>query len=142
MRVLGIDYGSKRVGVALGDTETRIASAWEVLPNEGTETLVVRIADILKREGAESLVVGIPRPLQDSALNNGQVQEIRKFISALREHGLDVFEWDEALTSKMAARQEFDGRSLTAAGRVTSKGGKRDDMAAAAILDGWLNRVV
>lgn len=143
MRILGIDYGAKRVGIALGDTESRIASAWEVLPNEGgLEALASRVADIVEREDAEQVLVGIPRPLKDASLENTQVREIRGFIVALKDIGLNVIEWDEALTSKVAAGQEMEGRSLTAAGRVKSGGGKRDDLAAAALLQSWLERKV
>lgn len=139
MRVLGIDYGSKRVGIALGDTESRIASAWEVLPNgSGLESLASRVADIAEREDAERMVIGIPRPLKDATLENDQIREIRAFALALKEAGLDVEEWDEALTSKVAAHQEQAARPLTAAGRVKSKGEKRDDLAAAAMLQSWL----
>jgi putative Holliday junction resolvase len=141
MRVLGIDYGSKRVGIALGDTETRLATAWQVMPNDGLESLVSGIADLAEKEEAEQVVVGVPHPLQDAALENDQVREIRGFIAALKESGLDVVEWDEGLTSKIAAQQEQEGRPLTAAGRASSKGEKRDDLAAAAMLDGWLSRV-
>jgi putative Holliday junction resolvase len=141
MRVLGIDYGSKRVGVALGDTETRIANAWEVVLNDsGMEALAMKIVDIAGQEQVEKIIVGIPRPLKDASFENDQVREIRGFILALKEAGLDVVEWDEALTSKVAAQQEQESRPLTAAGRPSSKGGKRDDLAAAVILQNWLDR--
>lgn len=141
MRVLGIDYGSKRVGIALGDTETQIANAWEVIANDtGLDQLASRIADIAEREDAEKAVIGIPRPLQDASLENDQVREIRGFVLALKEAGLDVVEWDEAFTSKLAAQLEQDGRPLTAAGHQKSKGEKRDDLAAAAMLEGWLSK--
>ena len=141
MRILGIDYGAKRVGIALGDTESRIANAWEVLVNTGDlEQLASRVADITEREEAEKVVIGIPRPLQDASLENDQVREIRGFILSLKDAGLDVVEWDEGLTSKVAAQQEFGGRPLNSSGRPKGNGGKRDDMAAAVMLDGWLNR--
>ena len=139
MRILGIDYGSKRVGVALGDTETRVASAWEVLANgDDLNDLAGRVAAVAKREDAKTIVVGIPRPLKDASLENAQIREIRGFIVALRDVGLDVEEWDEALTSKIAAQQERASRPLTAAGRAGTRGEKRDDLAAAAMLEGWL----
>ncbi len=140
MRILGIDYGGKRVGVALGDTETRVASPWEVIPNEGLEGVASKVADIAEREEVEKIVVGIPRPLKDASLDNDQIREIRGFILALRDVGLDVVEWDETMTSKIAAVQEQEGRPLTAAGRPSSKGGKRDDLAAAVMLEGWLSQ--
>ena len=142
MRVLGIDYGAARIGVALGDTETRIATAWAVLPNEGHEALAARLADMADREEAEKIVVGIPRPLQNAAQENNQVREIRHFIQALREAGLAVEEWDEALTSAVAAQHEQSARARTAAGRPKATGEKRDDLAAAVMLEGWLEHAV
>jgi putative Holliday junction resolvase len=142
MRVLGIDYGSKRVGVALGDTETGIATAWAVLPNEGLELLAARIAEIAKKEEAACVVVGIPKPLRDASLENAQVQEIRGVMVILREAGLVVEEWDEGYSSAVAAQHEVAGRGMTAAGRTKSRGEKRDDLAAAVMLEGWLSRKV
>jgi putative holliday junction resolvase len=142
MRVLGVDYGAKRVGVALGDTETRVASAWEVLPHGGDlHDLAARVASIATREDVKQVVVGIPRPLKQASMENAQVREIRGFIMALRDAGLTVVEWDESLTSKVAAQHEQALRPLTAAGRQKSGGAKRDDLAAAAMLEGWLERV-
>ncbi|MEN9558095.1 MAG: hypothetical protein RL141_464 [Candidatus Parcubacteria bacterium] len=142
MRVLGIDYGAKRIGVALGDTQTRIATAWEVIPNDGLDAAASRVADIAEKEEAEKIIIGIPMPLRDATLENDQVREIRGFIFALREAGLYVEEWDEAYSSALAAHQEMAGRALTGAGRVKSSGGKRDDLAAAALLEGWLQHAV
>ena len=138
MRVLGIDYGSKRVGVALGDTETRVASPWEVIVNDGLETLSSKIGDLVEKEEVEKVIVGIPHPLKDASFDNDQIREIRGFILALRDAGLEVEESDEALTSKVAAQQEQAMRPQTAAGRPSSRGEKRDDLAAAAMLEGWL----
>jgi len=142
MRVLGIDYGAKRVGVALGDTDTQIATAWEVIVNEGVDAVVSRIAEIAKKEEAEKIIVGIPRPLQDASFENDQVRDVRGFAVALREAGLTVEEWDEAYSSAMAARHEQSARALTHAGRPKAKGQKRDDLAAAVLLEGWLQHAV
>lgn len=130
MRILGIDYGSKRVGIALGDTESRIATPWSVLPNEGALALLSKIHDIVERDLVSEIVVGIPRPLKDPKLENDQIREVRKFIAGLQGFGLPLHEEDEALSSKLAARQ------VAAAGEK----GKRDDLAAAAILQTWLDR--
>jgi putative holliday junction resolvase len=130
MRVLGIDYGSKRVGLALGDTDSRVASPWGHLPNEGVLDLVARIHEIVKRDEVETIVVGIPRPLRDSSLENDQVQEIRNFITSLSGLGVSVVESDETLTSQLAARQALE----------MGEREKRDDLAAAAILQSWLDR--
>lgn len=130
MRILGIDYGSKRVGLALGDTESKIATPWAVLPNEGALALLGKIHDVIERDLVSEIVVGIPRPLKDSALENNQVREVRKFLAGLKGLNLPVHEEDEVLSSKLAARQVADA----------GEKGKRDDLAAAAILQTWLDR--
>ncbi|MBU0540282.1 Holliday junction resolvase RuvX [Patescibacteria group bacterium] len=130
MRLLGIDYGSKRVGIALGDTETKIATPWEVLLNDSRLNILKAIHEIAEREGVEKIVVGVPRPLKDQTLENEQVKEIRLFIKDLEAQGIAVVEADETLTSKLAA------------GQMVERGekGKRDDLAATAILQGWLEK--
>jgi len=130
MRVLGIDYGSKRVGIALGDTESKIATPWATVPNEGSLALLARIHELAARDQVEAIVVGVPRPLKNSKLENQQVLETKTFIASLRGIDLKVFEEDETLTSKLAARQ------------VEERGekGKRDDLAAANILQTWLDK--
>lgn len=128
-RVLGIDYGSKRVGIALGDTDSRVASPWGVVPNEGSLALVARLKEIVDRDEVKTVIVGIPRPLRDTSVENEQVRAVRTFIESLKGLGVEVVEADETLTSRLAARQaqEMGERE------------KRDDLAAAAILQGWLD---
>jgi putative Holliday junction resolvase len=130
MRVLGIDYGSKRVGLALGDTESRLASPWGVIPNEGFDRLTDRISEVIDRDEVEKLIVGIPRPLKDPTSKNAQVREVQEFVDVLKTIGVKIEMADEALTSKLAAVQ---------AKEIGAKE-KRDDLAAAAILQGWLDQ--
>jgi len=131
MRALGIDYGSKRVGVALGDTDSKVASPWGVVPNEGALALVARLKEIVDRDEVKTIIVGIPRPLRDTSAENEQVRAVRMFIESLKGLGVDVVEADETLTSRLAAKQaeEMGERE------------KRDDLAAAAILQTWLDSV-
>lgn len=130
MRVLGIDYGSARVGVALGDTVTRLASPWTVLLNKDRADLLRQIQELVEREKIEAMVVGIPRPLRDRDAKNEQVRDIESFIADLRALGVLIHEEDETMSSGLAARQ------VSAAGEK----GKRDDLAAANILQTWLDR--
>lgn len=130
MRILGIDYGSARVGLALGDTDARIASAWEVLSNRDEASLLADIKRVMEREGAEKAVVGIPRPLSDASAANDQVREILAFVESLRASGMDVETFDESLTSKIASQQAHE----------SGRKGSQDDLAAAAMLQGWLDR--
>ncbi|MEO5927109.1 MAG: Holliday junction resolvase RuvX [Patescibacteria group bacterium] len=130
MRVLGIDYGSARVGVALGDTETHIASPWAVISGSDRLELLRKIHEIATNEHAEAIVVGIPKPLKNREEENDQVKEIRSFIADLAAQGLTIHEEDETLSSSLAAQQV----------RAAGEKGKRDDLAAANILQTWLDR--
>ncbi len=129
MRILGIDYGSKRVGLALGDTDSKVASPWGVVPNEGALALVARLKDIVDRDQVTTVVVGIPRPLHDTSAENEQVRAVRTFIESLKGLGVEVVEADETLTSRLAAKQALEAGERE----------KRDDLAAAAILQTWLD---
>jgi putative Holliday junction resolvase len=129
MRVLGIDYGASRVGVALGDTESRVASPWKVLEN--TETLVSDISALAAAEGAEKIIVGMPRPLQDQRRETEQAREIQAFIARLHEVGLPVEEENETWSSVTAARMAHELGDKE----------KRDDLAAAVILQQYLDRL-
>ncbi len=126
MRVLGIDYGARKVGIAIGDTESRIASPWTVLENEGHGEVIKQVRLVLEREGVERVVVGVPRPLQDASKENQQVVEIRRFIQDLRANGIPVDEADETLSSAQARH-------------YLSKGEKDDAVAASVMLQGFLD---
>lgn len=129
MRLIGLDYGSARIGVALGDTETRVASPWKVIINDSFEDTVQRLQEIMRHERAEEIVVGVPRPLADQSRETAQAKVILTFIEQLRENGFIVHEENETLTSKIAADQV----------REMEQKGKRDDLAAAAILQLYLD---
>ena len=130
MRVLGIDYGEKRVGVALGDTDSKIASPWGTIPNEGSLALLAKLHEIVARDLVEAIVVGIPKPLRNRNRENAQVREVRKFLEGLKGLGVAVHEEDETMTSKLAASQALE----------MGERDKRDDLAAANILQSWLDR--
>ena len=129
MRLIGIDYGSARIGVALGDTETHIASPLLILENTGVENALRELVRLAKEEAVDAFVIGVPMPLRDRTRETDQAREIRAFAARLAALGVTVYESDETLTSALAATQ------------VAERGerGKRDDLAAAAILQGWLD---
>ncbi|MCR4256233.1 MAG: Holliday junction resolvase RuvX [Candidatus Uhrbacteria bacterium] len=132
MRLLGLDYGSARIGVAMGDDVTKVATPWQVMANTDLEDVFLQLHELLAREGVERIVVGIPRPLADQTRETGQAKEIRRFIDRLRMDGFDVVEQNETLTSKIAADQM----------KEMGQKGKRDDLAAAAILQAYLDHNV
>lgn len=131
MRVIGLDYGSRRTGVALGDTETRLASPWAVIESSDHAEVTRKVQELVAREQVDRVIVGIPKPLAGGDEENAQVKECRAFIERLRSVGLVVEDVNEALTSRLAAAQMHE----------RGEKGKRDDLAAAVILQSWLDRI-
>lgn len=130
MRILGIDYGAQRVGLALGDTESKLATPWKIIPHEGSLSVISRLRDILLQEKITSVVVGMPHPLRQSTTPSAQMREVLKFTRGLKGLGVDVHHENEALTSRLAAHQAQE----------SGASGAQDDLAAAAILQTWLDR--
>lgn len=99
MNLLGIDYGSKRVGLALGSSESKLASPLDTLPNN--DTLIARLKDIIAKESIGKVVVGLPRGLegQDTQQTHMVAEFIRRLHSDLQ---LPIETIDEALTSEAA----------------------------------------
>lgn len=132
MRILGLDYGHVRIGVALGDTETKIASPLMVVDHESVEDALDRLVSLAKTEGVTRFVIGVPAPLFDQSRETDQAREIRDFAGRLRAQGVEVVEENETWTTKLAERQT----------RELGQKGKRDDLAAAAILQTYLDKRV
>ena len=111
MRILGIDYGDKKIGLAFGDSSARVAVPLEVIRNEGDvtiETLVRRV----KEEDIDLVVVGVPLPQGNHS--GVQLEKTRKFIDTLAQAvSVPVVEEDESFTSVESVRlqQEFNAQA-------------------------------
>lgn len=127
MRYLGIDYGTKRVGLALSDEAGVMGFPYSVEQNDGG--LLGRVADLVSREGVGGIVVGDSRDF--SGAENPVAKEARAFAQALSEAtGITpVFE-PEMLTTQ-EARRDFEGARTK---------GVVDSSAAALILTSYLSR--
>jgi putative Holliday junction resolvase len=124
MRLLGIDYGEKRVGLALSDDTKTIATPLVVVPND--KLLLGFIARLAQEHEVEAMVIGASHNYQGK--ENPVMRSIQSF--AEKAHGtlgLPIHFESEMLTSVQAARHETD-RSL------------RDASAAALILQSYLDR--
>jgi len=97
LKVLAIDYGLKRVGIALGDTELKIAVPKEVVPNDGN--LLKRINELVTQHRISKIVVGLP--LTPSGKEGERAKLVREFVRDLKEHVRDreVILWDERYTT-------------------------------------------
>ena len=134
-RVLAIDPGSRRVGVAVSDPSATIAQPLTVLAVSPEATLVERLAALAREEEASELVVGLPRRLDGSL--GPEAQAARGLADELRRAtGLAVTLVDERLSSAAAERALLSGGVSRARRRQLS-----DKVAATMILQSFLDSV-
>ena len=108
MRILAIDPGSKRVGLALSDPTATIAQALTTVPAEPAGTLPARLAKIARENEAARIVVGLPKRLDGS--RGPEAKAAQELAAAIRkESGLPVELVDERLTTVAAERSLIAG---------------------------------
>ena len=106
-KILGIDYGDARVGLAITDALKITAQPMDTLEIHGdSNVLIEKIKNIMKETKLEAIVIGYPKHL------NGDISETAKkvdvVITRLEEMGLKVVKWDERLTTVMAHKTMKD----------------------------------
>lgn len=141
MRLLGVDYGTKRIGVAVSDEGASLAFPKEIVPND--ENTYKRIGEILKLENISEIVVG--ESVDFSGQLNSLSARIDVFILELEEKfHLPIHKQKEFLTSVEARKSADTKRDLSpsqAHGRVKQiKSGRIDASAAALILQRYLDK--
>jgi len=131
-RVLGIDYGDVRVGVAVSDELGFMAHPLETIDVRHTPA-VARIRDLAAERGVETIVVGMPRNMNGT--HGPASEKAAKFAEELRAAlPCKIVTWDERLTTVSAQR------SLQEAGRkAQDQKGVIDQAAAQVILQSWLD---
>lgn len=134
MRALGIDLGSKRIGVALSDSAGSLATPYEVVPRSGDRQRDHRrIATLAEEAGAECLVVGLPLSL-DGSQGRAARAALAEADELAAATGLPVELWDERLTTVSADRDLLAlDMKAPARRRVVDK------VAAAVMLQAWLD---
>ena len=111
-KVLGIDWGSKRMGLAVGTTEARLASPLNTWPN--TPELAAKIKQYCVDEQVATVVVGLPRGMEGQ--ETAQTAEVREFAKLLEKAlGTEVKLQDETLTSVANNRVGVDVDAAAAA---------------------------
>jgi putative holliday junction resolvase len=131
-RWLGIDHGSKRIGVAVGDTSSEIAVPLTVLDGTNARTITEHIVRIADEHGASSVVVGWPLNMDDTEGPQGKIA--RSFAAdLLAGTNLDVRLWDERLSSFQA------DQALAGSFTRKQKKARQDAVAAAVILQDFLS---
>jgi putative holliday junction resolvase len=130
-RMLGLDIGERRIGVAVSDEMGTIASPVGMILRESD--VVRELRAMIERYGAERLVIGLPVGL--SGREGPQAATVREFVDVLAE-GIDlpIAFWDERLSTAVAERSLIEGGT-----RRNKRKGKVDSVAAAVILQGYLD---
>jgi putative Holliday junction resolvase len=101
VKVLALDYGSARTGVAVSDSTGTVARPVGVVERAGTDDGLARVADLVRQEEAELVVVGKPLTMRGEA--GEQAVETEEFVSRLRETlDVPVESFDERFTTDLA----------------------------------------
>ena len=137
MRILCIDYGDARIGVAVRDPLGLTAQMLETIKwRTDMKKPVQRIRELIDTLNCTALVVGIPRNM-DGSVGERELKT-RKFIEVLKKsiQPIEIISWDERLTTVMAQKAMHD-MGINA----KNQKGRIDQMAATFILQGYLDSV-
>jgi putative Holliday junction resolvase len=136
MRILALDHGTVRIGVALSDELKMIASPLEFIPAEPFTDFLIRLKRLVQEKEVEQIIVGLPRNMDGSF--GPAAEKVRDFVTTLKaEVNLPIRTWDERLTSSQANRILIEGNV-----RRDKRKEKVDGMAAAILLQSYLDATV
>ena len=132
-KIMGIDYGDARTGVAISDLLCSIVGSTTVVPSRNTEKAIADIVRLAKENQVGRIVVGLPRNMDGTEGPRAEV--CREFARQLQEAtGLDVVMWDERRTTVEAhnilSQHNYHGKK---------RKDTVDAVAASLILEGYLN---
>jgi putative Holliday junction resolvase len=133
MRTLGIDFGKKRVGLAVSDETGTIAQSLDYLDGGSDDSVSKSIVRLASGRGVTKIVVGVP--LSMNGQPSAQTERTLRFIETLRKSAsLPVERWDERLTTKQAERALLEGNV-----RRKDRKEKIDKLAAQIMLQSYLD---
>jgi putative Holliday junction resolvase len=126
MRILALDVGGRRIGLAVSDDGERLASGRGWIERHGGQGDLDAVLAATRRESAGLVVVGLPLALDGS--DSPGTGRVRRFAESLARSGLEVRLWDERLTTAQALRAGGSRRK-----------GELDERAAVLILQSFLD---
>jgi putative Holliday junction resolvase len=133
MRALGIDHGTKRIGIAISDELGMIAHPLEFIPAEPVKDFLGRLKEIIQDKQVVQLVIGMPRNMDGSY--GPAATKVREFVALLKESiTLPIALYDERLTSSQANRYLIEVNM-----RREKRKEKVDQTAAAILLQSYLD---
>lgn len=131
-RILALDVGEKRIGVAVSDSLGLTAQGVETIQVRGEQRDRARVLELARQYGTDRLLAGLPRSMDGT--EGFQAQRVRAFVAGLQEAGLSVRFWDERLTTRLVTHTLLEGD-------VSRQKRKQvvDKLAAVCILQGFLD---
>ncbi len=138
MRIMGLDFGSKTVGVAISDELLITAQGIEIVRRESENKLrrtLARIEELIAEYQVEKIVLGLPKNMNATIGERGEkTMEFQEML--VRRTGLEVVLWDERLTTVAADRAMIEANI-----RRENRGKYVDKIAAIFILQGYLDYI-
>ena len=133
MRILALDHGTKRIGIALSDELKMIAQPLEFVAAEPFIEFVTRVKEIIREKEVELILIGMPRNMDGSY--GPAALKVQEFIAVLKDLvAIPIKTWDERLTSAQAQRFLIEGGV-----RRQERKQKVDKMAASILLQSYLD---
>lgn len=133
MRILALDHGTKRIGIAVSDELKMIAQPLEYILAEPSANLLARLKELIRDKEVELILVGMPRNMDGSY--GPAAQKVQEFVTTLKGAlTVPIKLWDERLTSAQANRLLIQGNV-----RRDKRKEKVDKMAAAILLQSYLD---
>ena len=133
MRILALDHGTKRVGVAVSDEMKMIATPLEYIPAEPFAGFLARLREILREKEIELIIIGMPRNMDGSY--GPAALRVQEFVAVLRDAvAIPIKTLDERLTTVQAQKFLIQGNV-----RRDKRKTKVDQAAAAILLQSYLD---
>jgi putative Holliday junction resolvase len=134
MRILALDHGTVRIGVAVSDELGMLAHPLEHIAADSFVDFLARLRVIIREKEVTQIIVGMPRNMDGSY--GEAAAKVREFVAALRDAvQIPIRTWDERLTTVQAQR------ALKAGGAKGSTRDRIDATAAAILLQGYLDSI-
>jgi len=125
-KILAIDHGDARIGLAITDEEKKYSLAFDVIPAVPESEAISKISEIIKKENVEEIVLGLPISL--SGEENKQALKVREFGEKISATGIKVNYLDERFSTKSSLQQS------------KIRGTQIDAEAAKLLLQTWLDK--
>ena len=129
--LLGVDYGTKKIGLAIGQSITRNSRPLKVLYNN----YIKEIKNVIDEWGIKKIVIGYPEYKKEGSIHK-EIKSFAKNIQIAINFDIEIIFYDELLTSELAKNSFADMRND---GVTRKKSSDYDDISASIILQSWIN---